>query len=184
MKPKYAALLIIAGFLVFAPSYEAQAVQMFLQLSPLQGESRDHAHRNWMDVLSFDMGLKNPSASSFGTTRTAGKAQFGGLVLTKNLDKASVLLALAVSEARRFPKAIFEVQKPGGESPLMLRITLEDVTVTSIQSGGSGGEDKPIETIELTYGRITRQYFPRNPDGSAATPIQSSWDVRTNQRFK
>jgi type VI secretion system secreted protein Hcp len=183
MNLKSVALLIIASFLVSVPFYQAQAAyDMFLQVNPLQGEATSRGHERWMDVLTMDIGLKNPSASSLGATRP-GKAQFGPLVLTKFVDKASVLLALAVSEGRRFPTAILEVLKDGGASPLVLRITLEDVTVTSVQTGLQGGTDVATETIELTYRRIKREYFPMDPVGRALPPIKSTWDVGTNQPF-
>ena len=186
MKPKYAALLIMVGLLVFPPFWSAMNTFMFLQLNPLQGESIDDRHKNWMEINSFEIGIKNPSATALTTTRTTAKAQVGGLVLTKYLDKASVLLALAVSEGKRFPKAVFEVMRKGGEvggSAPRLRLTLEDVSVTSMQQNSSSDiELGPTETIELTYGRITREYFPVSRDGRPIKPVVSTWDVRTNQR--
>ena len=59
---------------------------------------------------------------------------------------------------------------------VVYEIKLEDVFFSSVQqSGSSGGDDRPTESVSFAYGKITWKYFP--PTGS---PITAFWDVRSN----
>jgi hypothetical protein len=87
---------------------------IFLYLEGVSGESTVDSHRDWIDVLSFNYGIRSPpqyGASAGGAA--AGRPQFGDLVITKYLDKASPQLYLMASNGMHIPEARLEVIKGG-----------------------------------------------------------------------
>jgi type VI protein secretion system component Hcp len=60
---------------------------IFLSLEGVPGESAIEAHRNWIDVLSFNYGIQNPAPiPASGSGMRAGLPQFGDLVITKGQE--------------------------------------------------------------------------------------------------
>ena len=57
---------------------------------------------------------------------------------------------------------------------------LNDVVVTSVSTGGSGGEDRLTENVTLRFAKFKYSYFPQKPDGSTDTPVSMGWDVAGN----
>jgi type VI secretion system secreted protein Hcp len=64
------------------------AVDAFLKVSNIQGESQDSGFTNQIEVLSFSWGASQP-AHVAGGGQGSGKASLGDLTITKRYDKSS-----------------------------------------------------------------------------------------------
>jgi type VI secretion system secreted protein Hcp len=69
------------------------------------------------------------------------------------------------------PNAVLVVRKAGEQQLEYLRLTMKNVTITSYQTGGSGGEDRLTENVVLHFGSMQGQYVQQKPDGSSGPPI-------------
>src|SRR3954471_11793272 len=115
------------------------AVDMFLKIDGVDGESKDKKHAKEIDVLAWSWGLSNSGSAHVGGGAGAGKVNVQDVSFTKWVDKTSPSLMLACCNGKHFDKATLVVRK-AGESPLeYLIITLEELIITSISTGGSGG---------------------------------------------
>ena len=174
---------LLAAVLWFAvscsPAVHA-AVDMFLDLgTDIPGESTDKAHKNQVDVLAWGWGAANAGSTVAGGT--VGPASFHDLSLTKWVDKASPLLLSYCAKGAIIPKATLFVRKAGITTPIeYIKMTLTNVLVTSVSTGGSGGEDRLTENIRVTYAQLQIDYVPTKADGTADTAIPFKWDVVNN----
>jgi type VI secretion system secreted protein Hcp len=55
---------------------------------------------------------------------------------------------------------------------------MEDVIVTSVSTGGSGGEDRLTENVSLNFSKYKVAYRPQKQDGSPdGGPIEWEFDI-------
>jgi type VI secretion system secreted protein Hcp len=72
--------------------------------------------------------------------------------------------------------------RKAGDSPLeYIHITLNDVLVTSLSTGGSGGEDRLTENILLNFGKFKVEYTNQAETGGKGTTSTAAWDIPANK---
>jgi type VI secretion system secreted protein Hcp len=155
-------------------------MDMFIKIPPLKGESVDKTHAGEIDVLAWSWGMSNSGSAHVGGGAGAGKVNVQDLSFTKYLDKSSPDLMLAACNGKHFDGAVLVVRK-AGEKPLeYLKITLTEVLVTSISTGGSGGEDRLTENVTLNFAKVQVDYIEQKKDGSAGDKPSMVWNIATN----
>lgn len=157
------------------------AVDFFLQLDPIKGESTDAKHQNQIDVLSWSWGLSQSGSFHMGTGGGAGKVSVQDLSFTHYIDKASTDLFQACTTGQHINKGTLTVRKAGGKDALeYLKVTMEDVLVTSVHSGGHTGDERIVENVSLNFRKFKVEYTPQTEKGGAGTGGQFSWDIAAN----
>jgi type VI secretion system secreted protein Hcp len=157
------------------------AVDMFLKIQGVDGESKDKTHLKQIDVLAWSWGLSNSGSAHVGGGAGSGKVNVQDLSITKWVDSASPKLVLACCEGTHYSQVLLTVRKAAGKAPLeYVKITLNEVLVAGISTGGSGGEDRLTENVTLNFGKFSMDYTPQQDDGSAGTAINAGWDVAAN----
>jgi type VI secretion system secreted protein Hcp len=156
------------------------AVDMFMKLGDIKGESVGKNHKDSIDVLAWSWGLSNSGSMHSGTGGGSGKVNVQDLSFTKYLDKASPALILAGCNGKHYPQALLTVQKAGETAVEYLKITLKDVLVTSVSTGGSGGEDRLTENVTLNFAEFKFEYTPQTDKGAKAAGIDVGWDIAQN----
>ena len=172
--------LVLLSCALWPAQRSLAAVDMFLKLVDsngqlIEGESVDQQHPKEILIQSFSHGVTVPSAIGGGG---AGKASFSDLNLIKTLDKASPLLYSFAAQGRHLQQAVLSVRVSGATPFEFYRITLSDVTISSVQTGGAG--ERPTESLSLNFARIEWRYVPQNANGSAGTPVVTTWNLATN----
>ncbi len=159
------------------------AVDMFIKIGDIKGESQDDKHKGEIDVLSWSWGMSNSGTVVGSGGAGAGKANFQDLSVTKYLDKSSPLLMLHAANGAHIEDADLFVRKAGfdkSSSYDFLVFHMEDVLVTSLSTGGSGGEDRLTENITLNFGKIKVSYTPQKADGSPDVKTEFNWNIKEN----
>ncbi len=168
--------------LLSANGQAGPASELFLNITDIQGESRDDRHANEIDVLSFSWGESNVTASSGAAGgAAAGKVTMKDLTITKTTDKSSPKLMLAVATGQHFKQAVLTARSAGEARFEYLVIMLTDVVVSSYTIEGTTSDSRPVEQVALNFGKIEMKYTPQKPDGSADAPVTASWDVKANK---
>src|SRR5690606_28022874 len=103
------------------------AVDMYLKIEGIDGESTDKNHKDWIEVQSFSWGMSNSASLSTGGGTGVGKAQFIDLKIGKNLDRASPNLFLHGAQGRHIPEVVLVLRRAGAEAYTFFQITLTDV---------------------------------------------------------
>jgi type VI secretion system secreted protein Hcp len=159
------------------------AVDYFLKLDGIDGESADDKHKGEIDLLSFSWGATNTGTGGVGGGSGAGKVAMQDLHFTAKVNKSSPKLMLACATGQHIKSGIITCRKAGGDQQEFLKITLTDVLVSSYQVGGSGGSDIiPVEQVSLNFSKIEKEYKPQKPDGSLDSPVKAGWDLKSNKK--
>ncbi len=158
------------------------AVDMFLKLGDIKGESRDQAHRDEIDITRWAWGLSQTGSMHSGSGGGAGKADFNNLNLTKPLDKSSPNLMMACASGKHYPEARLVVRKAGGASPVeYLVITLKEVMVVSYGIGAESSDDVLYDSIALNFATVDVSYQPQKADGTKdGGAVKFGWNIRQN----
>jgi len=133
----------------------------------IKGTSTHAKHKNEIPVLAWSWGASNSGNLHQGGGGGGGKANVQDISLTKYVDGSSNVLWNAVCTGARVEEAWLYVTNATGEQTDFLTIELsEGVLITSLSTGGSGGEDKLTENISLHFGKFKFMYQPQKDDGS------------------
>ena len=143
------------------------AVDMFLQIPGVEGESGDSAHENEIDVLAWSWAMSQSGTFHLGGGGGAGKANFTDMSVTKWLDKSSAILMQMCGTGEHLDEATLFVRKAGKDPLEYLIIKMKPVLVTAISTGGSGGEDRLTENVTLNFREFLVQYQPQALAGGA-----------------
>jgi type VI secretion system secreted protein Hcp len=156
------------------------AVDMFLKLDGIKGESADHKHKEEIDVLAFSWGMSQAGTAHMGGGAGAGKVSVQDLTVTKFIDKASPTLAFHCANGKHIPKATLTVRK-AGEHPLeYLVLDLTDLLVSHVAPGGSQGDDRLTESVSLNFAKFEYKYKEQKQDGSGGPEVRVGWNIREN----
>lgn len=158
------------------------AVDYFLKIDGIEGESADAKHKNEIDLLSFSWGVSNSGTMAYGGGGGAGKASFNDFSFAMRVSKASPKLFLACASGQHIKSAILTCRRAGTEQQEYMIITMSDLLISSMQSSGGGGDDVPIEAISLNYSKIEISYAPQDAKGGLGSPIKTGWNVKENQK--
>jgi len=158
------------------------AMDLFIKIGALKGESLDKTHAGEIDVLAWSWGMSNSGSAHMGGGAGAGKVNVQDLSLTKYIDKSSPDLMLAACNGKHFDSALLTVRK-AGEKPLeYLKITMTTVLITSVSTGGSGGEDRLTENVTLNFASVKVDYVEQKKDGSAGDKPSMNWNIAENAK--
>lgn len=160
------------------------AVDMFLDIEgEITGEAQDAEHKKEIDVLAWSWGLSNSGSFHVGGGGGSGKVNVQDLSLTKWVDIASPVLQLYCANGDHFSKAVLVCRKAGKKPLEYIKITMEKVMVTSVSTGGSGGEDRLTENITLNFASVKYEYTEQKEDGSGGTKKNFGWHIAQNKQM-
>jgi len=158
------------------------AVDMFMKIEGVKGESKDKTHTKEIDVLAWSWGMNNSGSAHVGGGAGMGKVNIQDLSFTKYVDSSSPVLALACCQGTHYKEADLVVRKAGGNPVEYIKIKLEEVLITSIGTGGSGAEDRLTENVTLNFAKVGMDYTPQDDKGAALTAIPMAWDITANSK--
>lgn len=158
------------------------AVDMFLKLEGVEGESQDAKHTGEIDVLAWSWGMSQSGTFHTGGGGGAGKANFQDLSVTKWVDVASPILQLYTANGDHFPTATLTVRKAGKKPLEYIVMKMKKVLVTSVSTGGSGGEDRLTENISLNFAEVEYLYTQQKDDGTGGKKTEFKWNIAGNEQ--
>jgi type VI secretion system secreted protein Hcp len=153
------------------------AVDMFLKLDGIKGESVDKSHKDEIAVLAWSWGMSNSGSAHLGGGAGSGKVNVQDLSLTKYIDLSTPDLMLSCCNGKHIPKAQLTVRKAGETALEYMIIKLEDILVSSVSTGGSGGEDRLTENVVLNFAKVDVEYTQQNSQGGAGAKPKMGWDI-------
>jgi type VI secretion system secreted protein Hcp len=158
------------------------AVDYFLKLENIEGESTDDKHKNEIDVESWSWGETQSGTHVGGGGGGAGKVSMQDFHFTMKVNKATPKLMLACAVGEHIPKAILTCRKAGKDQQEYLLITFSDLLVSSYQTGGSSGDVVPVDQISLNFSKIEVDYKPQKADGSLGSSVKVGYDLKANKK--
>jgi len=157
------------------------AVDMFLLLDDITGETQDSEHKDvGMDILAWSWGSSQSGTTHMGGGSGSGKVNVQDISITKYIDKASTPLLQYLTLGKHIPAGSLIVRKAGGEQEDYVLIEMTDIIVTSLSTGGSGGEDRLTENVTLNFAEYNFTYSLQNTEGAVEAQTPFGYDIAAN----
>ena len=157
------------------------AVDMFLKLKDIKGESKDgKGHKDEIDIFSWNFGVQQQGSFGMAGGGGAGKVQVQDIHIMKKVDKATSKLFLCCCKGDHIPEGTLTIRKAGGEALEYLKIDIYDIIVSSVQTQGAAGGDEVTESITINFAKFKQTYTEQTAKGSGGTPDIFGWNVKEN----
>jgi type VI secretion system secreted protein Hcp len=128
----------------------------FLKLGNIKGKAETKGFTDQIVFQSMSYSVHQAGEWEDGDRLSGRITTFGDLTLVKDMDGSSPSLAQACATKEQFPKGEVSLVAAGKET--YLKVTLENVIVTSISIGFHSGEARPSETVSLSYKKATWEW--------------------------
>jgi type VI secretion system secreted protein Hcp len=154
------------------------AIDSFLKVGTLKGESVVKGFEDQMQILSWGWGMTQTGTTHAASGGGAGKVDVQDLHVTKNIDAASPTLALACCKGTHFDTAVLTMRKAGGTALEYVTLTLTDVLVSSYSLAEADGGDLLKDTFSLNFGKFKFSYQPQDNKGAKkGGAIDATYDI-------
>jgi type VI secretion system secreted protein Hcp len=158
------------------------AVDYFLKIDGIDGESTDDKHKNEIDVESWSWGETNAGTHAGGGGGGAGKVVMQDFHFVMKVNKASPKLLLACATGQHIKDAKLTVRKAGGDQQAYMSYKFYDLLISSYQTGGSTGDVVPVDQISMNYSKMELEYRAQKKDGTLDAPVKAGYDLKLNKK--
>jgi type VI secretion system secreted protein Hcp len=158
------------------------AVDFFLKLDGIEGESQDSKHKGEIEIDSWSWGCNNSGSFSSGGGGGTGKVSIHDFHFTMAINKASPKLFELCATGTHLKKGLLTCRKAGGEQQEYLKIEFTDILVSTYQTGASGGSPVAHEQIALNFAMVTLAYKEQDAKGGMGGAIKAGWDLKLNKK--
>ena len=158
---------------------------VFCKMQGIDGDSTISGFEKQIEIVSFSHGVTQPvSASGSGRgSLTVAQSEHHEFVLHTQMSNHSPKVMLHASNGQHLPKVEVTLCRAAGDKPIeYMKYELEDVVISSYHPAGSGsGDDLPMESIGLTYGKMKMTYTASDTTGKEKGKMTASYDRRTGK---
>jgi type VI secretion system secreted protein Hcp len=159
-------------------------VDYFLKIEGVESESTDSKHKGEIELESYSWGETQSGTAGHGGGQGAGKVQPQDFHFVKRVDKSSPVLFIACATGTPYKTAVLTARKAGVGQQEYLKITMEEVLVSSYQLGGSGSSDVvPMEQVSLNFSKLEMSYKEQKPDGSLGGEVKQKYDFAASVKI-
>lgn len=158
------------------------AVDYFLKIDGIPGESMDAKHKGEIQLESFSFGATQTGTMAYGGGGGAGKVDMQDFHMVKQVDKASPMLFQICATGEHIKKAVLTCRKAGKEQQEFMKWTFSDLLVTSYQlSGSNASTGLPMEQVSLNFTKIQVEYAAQKADGTLEGYVTKWYDLKQNK---
>lgn len=155
------------------------AVDMFLKIEGIEGESKDDKMKGQIHIESFSFGVEQVGTSDSGGGLGAGKAKFEDFEFTMPTQKASPKIYAACAAGKHIKSAVLSIRKAGGKQDVFLKHTFSDLLISSFRT--ANGEPQPIDTVKFNFVKLQTEYKEQKTDGSLGGAVTAGYDLKANK---
>jgi type VI secretion system Hcp family effector len=165
--------IALAGVALVLPASAADRIFLTFPGASFAGNSTDPFHPSWIEVYALSGGVAHPAG---------GNASFGDVNILKGTDPAMHKL-LELNQTSTLAQAVIEICPDGATSSCYLRMTLDDVLVTSSTVADRACLDPSsctpsmTQSVSLSYARITWAYSTYDSKGTKVGTNSGCWDL-------
>lgn len=160
------------------------AIDVYLQIEGIKGESADSEHPGWIEITSAHWGVKQPKSATASTAggHTAERCEHSGVTLTKLVDVASPILMQMCSAGRTISKVRLDFMRADGNGVRVkyYEVELENVIIASMDQTAHEGSFLQ-DSINLRYARTKWKYTQQKIIGGAGGNTAGGWDLSSNR---
>jgi type VI secretion system secreted protein Hcp len=160
------------------------AIDVYLQIDGIKGESADSAHQGWIELGSAHWGVAQPRSATASTSggHTAERCEHHTLKLSKLADLASPILMQHCSMGKTIPNAKLEFMRADGDGKPVkyYEVELENVMIASMEQLVSQGSILH-DSIGLRFSKVKWKYTQQKIGGGTGGSTVGGWDLAANK---
>ncbi len=156
------------------------AVDYFLKLDSITGESVDQNFQNQISVLSFNWGGTQTTSVAGTGGSGAGKVSLDEFTITKYYDSSSPEIFKSMLLGTHVTTGVLSAVKSGSAGKPFLTLNFTELFVTSQKINAS--TEIPTETISFSYNTIKVDYSKQNEQGNLTSVGAVSYDLKANKQ--
>ncbi|NHZ60780.1 Hcp family type VI secretion system effector [Massilia genomosp. 1] len=160
------------------------AIDVYLQIEGVKGESADSTHKDWIECESVAWAISQPRSATSSTAggHTAERAELSEISLVKIADLASPVLAQHCASGKTLAKAKFEFFRADGtgERVKYYEIELDNVLIGHIAPSVGAGSIM-TESVALKFSKVKWKYVQQKIGGGAGGNTSGGWDAALNK---
>ncbi|WP_017347166.1 Hcp family type VI secretion system effector [Pantoea sp. A4] len=156
------------------------AIDMYLKVDGVTGESTDSNHTGWIDISSFSWGATQPNNTTTGGGGGAGKVKFDDLSVNAKIDKATTAMLKKCATGAHISEIQVSICKAGGTQVEYTRITLTDVLISNVHYSGAAADDTVGITYAFQAAKVKQQYWEQSTSGTKGAESSAGWNIKTN----
>jgi type VI secretion system secreted protein Hcp len=160
------------------------AVDFYLQIDGIRGESADSEHEGWIELTSAQWGIIQPKSATASTAggQTAERCELRSIAVTKLADMASPIWMQTCATGKTIPKAKLEFLRADGQGTRVkyYEVELENVLIGGVnQAVHEGGLLQ--DSISLKFSKVRWKYTQQKVSGGSAGNTAGGWNLATNR---
>ena len=160
------------------------AIDVYLQIDGIKGESQDDKHKEWIECTSVHWGMMQPKSATASTSggHTSERAELDDIRFQKVADLSSPILMQTCVVGKTIPKAKFEFMRADGNGqPIKyFEIELENVLIGHMSPGIDPGEIL-TESVGLKFSKVKWKYSQQKIGGGVGGNTIGGWDLSANK---
>jgi type VI secretion system secreted protein Hcp len=155
------------------------AVDYFLKLDGIDGESADSNHKNQIQIMSWSWGGSQVSSVAGTGGSGAGKADLSDFSIMTYFDKATPKFFKNLGAGTHIKSGTMEAVKSGASGKPYLKVDFAELFVTSLQISGSS--EVPTVSLSLSYNQITIDYSVQDENGNLKSVGPVTYNTKENK---
>jgi type VI secretion system secreted protein Hcp len=160
------------------------AIDVYLQLDGIKGESLDDAHKGWIECSEVHWAIHQPRSATASTAggHTAERAELKEVTFAKDADLSSPILMQTCAMGKTIPKAKIEFLRADGQGERVkyFEMELDNVIIGGISPSILAGTILS-EHVSLKFSKIRWRYTQQKVGGGAGGSTVGGWDLATNR---
>jgi len=155
------------------------AVDYFLKLDGIQGESVDDKHKNEIQIMSWSWGASQVSSVAGTGGSGAGKADLSDFSIMTYFDKATPKFFKSIIAGAHIATGTMSAVKSGADGKPYLKVDFKELFVSSLQISGSS--EIPTVSLSFTYNEIKIDYSTQDEKGNLASTGPITYNLKANK---
>jgi type VI secretion system secreted protein Hcp len=160
------------------------AIDVYLQIDGIKGESLDDTHKGWIECSEVHWGIHQPRSATASTSggHTAERAELEEVTFAKIADLSSPILMQTCAMGRTIPKAKLEFLRADGQGERIkyFEMELENVLIGGVSPSIHAGT-LLSEHVSLKFSKIRWRYIQQKISGGASGSTVGGWDLASNR---
>jgi len=155
------------------------AVDYFLKIDGIEGESQDKTHSKEIQLSSWSWGETQGGSQAFGGGGGAGKVSMQDFHFVMSANKATPALFLACANGEHIKSAVLTCRKAGKDQQDYLKWTFTDLLISSYQTGGAADANHlPLDQCSFNFSKIQVDYKEQKLDGTLGGALTKWVDLK------
>ena len=160
------------------------AVDYFLKIEGVEGESKDSVHQKEIELEDWSWGETQTGRAAEGAGGAVGTVTPASFSFRKRVDMSGTKLNQLCAAGKYVNNAYFTARRAGaadGKPVDYLKIHFKGVLIDSYSTTGSGGDSPPLESISFKFEQMQMEYREVK-DGMPGGPVPAGFNFKQNKK--